>query len=192
MTTHLLAPLRLNDIHLGLPDSVWPRHVPVRAAHRSELVNQLVFNRRAIRQAVIPAAGISTTAHQLARFYQMLLQGGQLDATRVLQAHTITEARRPTSDGQIDAFIKRPIRWAQGFQLGGPGPDPRDMTQLMGSVSSPLAFGHAGNASCAAWADPTRQLVFVYLSDLQLGIGPGIRHLGQVSDAVIGACRGDE
>jgi CubicO group peptidase (beta-lactamase class C family) len=169
LTEQLLAPLGLH-------------------ADPSELVNQIVFNRRAVRQAVVPAAGISTSARQLARFYQMLLSGGALDGVRVLNPGTIDEARRPSSDGEVDAFIKRPIRWAQGFQLGGPGPDPRDMTRIMGVTSSPEAFGHAGNASCTAWADPTRDLAVVYLSSRQLGIPAGIRHHGQVSDAIIAAC----
>ena len=185
---NLLAPVGLADVHLGLPDHAWPRHVPVRAGHPSELVNQVVFNRRAVRQAVIPAAGISTTAAQLARFYQMLLQGGELDGVRVLEPATIAEARRPSSNGQKDAFIKRPVRWAQGFQLGGPGPDPRDMSRLLGNNSSPDAFGHAGNASCIAWADPARELVLAYLTSLQTGIDAGISHVGAVSDAVLAAC----
>ena len=188
LADNLLAPAGLNDVHLGLPDEQWPRHIPVRAARPGELINQRVFNRRAVRQAVIPAAGISTTARQLARFYQMLLDGGQADGVRVLEPATIAEARRPTSDGQVDAFIKRPVRWAQGFQLGGPGADPRDMSRLLGARSSPHAFGHAGNASCIAWADPGRELVLAYLSSLQEGIDAGIRHVGAVSDAVLAAC----
>lgn len=184
----LLAPLGLDDVYLGLPDEVWHRHVPVRAGHRSEWINQIVFNRRKICQAVIPAVSISTTARQLARFYQMLLSGGELDGVRVLEEKTITEARRPSSDGEIDAFIKRPVRWAQGFQLGGPGPELRDLSRVMGASSSREAFGHAGNASCVAWADPTRRLAFAYLANLQQGNDEGIRHLGEVSDAALGAC----
>lgn len=41
-------------------------------------------NRPAIRQAVIPAAGISTTAGDLACFYQALLSGGESNGVRVL------------------------------------------------------------------------------------------------------------
>lgn len=189
LADNLLAPLGLDDIHLGLPDAAWPRHIPARAGHPSELVNCLLFNRRAVRQAVVPAAGISTTASQLARFYQMLLRGGELDGVRVLQPGTIAQARRPSSDGQVDAFIKRPVRWAEGFQLGGPGADPRDMSRMLGTRSNPDAFGHAGNASCIAWADPETELAFGYLSDLQPGIDDGVAHLAEVSDAALAAAR---
>jgi CubicO group peptidase (beta-lactamase class C family) len=188
LSSELLAPLGLNDIHLGLPSELWSRHVPVRAEHPTERINELMFNRRKIRQAVIPAISISTTAYQLARFYEMLLRGGELDSVRVLDEKTIAEARRPSSDGEVDAFIKRPVRWAQGFQLGGPGGDPRDLSRVMGVNSSPQAFGHGGNASCAAWADPTRRLVFAYLMNLQPRIDDGTRYLGEIADAVLAAC----
>jgi CubicO group peptidase (beta-lactamase class C family) len=184
LASELLVPLGLDDIYLGLPDEQWPRHVVVRAGHPSELGNQFLFNRRSVRQAVIPAATISTTASQLARFYQMLLRGGELNGVRVLAERTVDEARRPSSDGEVDAFIKRPVRWAQGFQLGGPGRDPRDLSQIMGANNSHETFGHAGNVSCNAWADPAQDLVFTYLCSVQPGLTNGVRHLREISDAV--------
>jgi CubicO group peptidase (beta-lactamase class C family) len=181
----LLEPLGLRDLYLGLPDHALPRAVPIRAGHPSELGNQIQFNRRRVRQAVIPAAGVSTTAAQLARFYHMLVRGGELGGVRVLQEASIMEARRPTSDGVIDAFIKRPVRWAQGFQLGGPGGDRHSLARVMGMASSPQAFGHAGNASCVAWADPGRRLVLAYVSNVQPPMDRGLGQLAEVSDAVL-------
>ena len=68
LADELLEPLGLNDIHLGLPDDLLSRAVPVIAGQSSEIINQWQFNRRRVRQAVIPAAGISSNATQLARF----------------------------------------------------------------------------------------------------------------------------
>ena len=185
LSSELLEPQGLRDLHLGLPDSALPRAVPVIAGHPSEWINPLIFNRRKVRQAVIPAATMSSTAGQLARFYQMLSRGGELDGVCVLQPQTILEARTPSSDREIDAFIKRPVRWSQGFQLGGPSDDPRDLARMLGRRSSRDAFGHGGNASSVTWADPTRGLALAYLSNVQCGIDRGIRHLGEVSDAVL-------
>jgi CubicO group peptidase (beta-lactamase class C family) len=187
LSSEFLEPLGLNDVHLGLPDKALSRAVPVLAGHPGEWINQLVFNRRRVRQAVIPAASISSNARQLAHFYQMLVRGGELDGVRVLRPETILEARTPSSDGVIDAFIKRPVRWSQGFQLGGPSGDPRDIAAIMGRTSGKQAFGHGGNASCLTWADPTRRLSMAYLSNVQPGIDSGIRHVGEVSDAVLAA-----
>jgi len=185
LARELLAPLGLDDIHLGLADKHWPRHVPVRAGRPRELLNQVLSNSRGFRQAVIPAASVSTTAPQLARFYQMLLRGGELDGVRVLNEDTVSEAVRPSANGEIDAFIKRPVGWAQGFQIGGPGRDPRDLRRVIGGSSgTSKTFGHAGNVSCTAWAEPSLDLVFIYLSSVQPAIDDGIRHLGEVSDAL--------
>jgi CubicO group peptidase (beta-lactamase class C family) len=187
LAAEFLGPLGLRDTHLGLPADLWPRHVPVRGRGPAGLVTQAFVNRRATRQAVIPAAGISATARDLARFYLALLRGGELGGARVLDAATIEQARQPSSDGETDRFLGLPIRWSQGFQLGGPGPDP-GAPRPMGRLSSPQAFGHNGSNCCIAWADPAHRLVFVYLTD-RLETGPqGARHLGSVSDAIISAC----
>jgi CubicO group peptidase (beta-lactamase class C family) len=58
----------------------------------------------------------------------------------------------------------------------------------MGMRSSREAFGHNGNMCCSAWADPPRDLAFVYLSNLLLSVDQGIRHHGQVADAMLDAC----
>jgi CubicO group peptidase (beta-lactamase class C family) len=55
MRAELLDPLGLADTHLGLPAPLWPRHVPVRADGPAGLIRKLMFNYRAVRQAVIPA-----------------------------------------------------------------------------------------------------------------------------------------
>jgi CubicO group peptidase (beta-lactamase class C family) len=98
--------------------------------------------------------------------------------------------RRPAgghSGGQTDQFLHLPIRWSQGFQLGGPGPDPI-RPRPMGTHSSPDAFGHNGSNCCIGWADPARDLVFAYLTN-QLTVGlEGSPHQSQVSDALLATC----
>jgi CubicO group peptidase (beta-lactamase class C family) len=187
LEAEFLGPLGLRDTFLGLPGAQWPRHVPVRGRGLAGRVSQEFVNRRVTRQAVIPAAGVSTTARDLARFYQALLQGGELGGVRVLDAATVERARQPSSEGETDRFLRLPIRWSQGFQLGGRAGDPA-ASRPMGQLSSPETFGHNGSNCCIAWADPSRRLVFAYLTD-RLSAGPeGARHLAAVADAVIGAC----
>src|SRR6185437_4599628 len=76
LATELLAPLRAHDTYLGLPDDQGQRRVPVVARGLAGYLLQAVVNRSATRRAVIPSAGISTTARDLATFYWMLLKGG--------------------------------------------------------------------------------------------------------------------
>lgn len=77
------------------------------------------------------------------------------------------------------------MRWAYGFQLGGPGSTP------MGRHSAALTFGHNGSHRCIGWADPTRRLAFAYLTDRISADGSGCVHLGQVVDAVLSAVQPD-
>jgi CubicO group peptidase (beta-lactamase class C family) len=181
----ILSPLGLSDTHLGLPDSAWDRRVPMTAGTPRDRAQAWFFNRRRVRQAVIPATGVSTTAHDLARFYQMLLDGGQLDGVRVLAPGTVAEATRPSSDGQDDRVQRRPAAWAHGFALGRPG-----QQTPMGRLASPLTFGHAGAGSmCSAWADPACGVVLVHLtSRLVTSSDVGARHQCEVSDAIRAAC----
>lgn len=79
-----------------------------------------MVNRRAIREAIIPAAGISCTARDLARFYASLLV-----PSPVFAASTLDAARAPsTAPGELDRFLRLPVRWSYGFQLGGPDSTP--------------------------------------------------------------------
>jgi CubicO group peptidase (beta-lactamase class C family) len=155
--TSFLGPLKLSDIHLGLPPPLWDRHVEVTGEGAAGRLTQAIANRRATRQAVIPAAGISATARDVARFYHALLQDGELDGVRVLRPGTLAEARRPSSHGELDQFLKLRVRWSQGFQLGGPVPG-RVTSHPLGDQSERQAFGHNGSNACVAWADPVRRL----------------------------------
>lgn len=181
-----LDPLGLRQTYLGLPDHAWPRHVPFRPLGTWQTPASALFNRRAVRQAVIPSTGISVTASDLARFYRALLRGGELDGVRIMRSQTIVEARRPSADGEIDQVIRQPVRWAQGFQLGGAVSG--RMSHPMGLSSSPVTFGHNGSNCCIAWADPGRRLIFVYLTNLMTPRRRSVRHQTLVADAVLAAC----
>jgi len=183
LAREFFEPLGLRDTYLGLPDAQWPRHVPVRSRGAMGRASAAFFNRRAVRQSVVPAAGISTTARDLARFYRMVLGGGELDGVRVLRPETIAEACRPSSDGEVDRVVKLPMRWSNAFQLGGTDSG-AGRARPMGRLS-PAAFGHNGSNCCIAWADPSRAVVFAYTSVWLIPGHDGARHLAAVADAAL-------
>jgi CubicO group peptidase (beta-lactamase class C family) len=57
----------------------------------------------------------------------------------------------------------------------------------MGRKSSRLAFGHNGSSTCNSWADPDRGLVFVYLTNLAAQRLSALRHMSDMSDALLDA-----
>ncbi|HYK68856.1 MAG TPA: serine hydrolase domain-containing protein [Streptosporangiaceae bacterium] len=185
VASELLDPLGVSDVYLGLPPSLWDRHVPVGGRGPAKLT-QLVINRRSTREAVIPAASVSATATGLAALYQALLDGGD----PVLRPETIAGATLPSADGEIDRYLHLPIRWSQGFQLGGERPGSARVgggCAPMGALASRTAFGHNGSYVCLGWADPERQIVMAYLTGRLVSRSAGARHMSDVSDAVLAA-----
>jgi CubicO group peptidase (beta-lactamase class C family) len=134
-----------------------------------------------------PAAGISTNARDLARFYQMLLQGGEVDGTRIFRHETIEQACTPSSDGEQDRYLRVTIRWSQGFQLGGPRIG-SSLAGPMGWLTSKQTFGHNGSNCCIAWADPQRDLVFAYLTNVLTSRWADLAHQATLADAIVKAC----
>ena len=181
----LLEPLGLHDTHVGLTAGQEHRLAPLRV-HSGGLASHVrcaYFNRPAVRGAVVPAATVTATAADLARLYRMVLLGGTLDGVKVLRPETVAAALRPTTArGETDRLLRIPVRWAEGFQLGGVAG--RGAT-AMGTSPYPETFGHNGSYVCSAWADPSRDLVCVYLTNLVVGRADGERHHAAVSDAVL-------
>jgi CubicO group peptidase (beta-lactamase class C family) len=177
---HILGPAGLGDTHLGLPGTALPRRVPLHVDGRLGWLVGAALNRRATRRAVIPAAGVSTTARDLGRFYRALLDG------TLLRPQTLAAACAPTSDGELDRHARAYIRWSEGFQLGGARVAPGAVPP-MGRRSSARTFGHNGSSCCIGWADPDRDLVVAYLTDRLEPRRSGALHMAAVADEILAA-----
>jgi CubicO group peptidase (beta-lactamase class C family) len=99
--------------------------------------------------SIVPAGNIIGSADEACRFYQMLLEEGQLGGVRVLEPRTIRRAVAETSYLEIDLTLSLPVRYGMGFMLGG------DVISIYGQ-STPRAFGHVGFTNVITWADPER------------------------------------
>jgi CubicO group peptidase (beta-lactamase class C family) len=174
-------PLGLTRTTFGLPRSGWGERVVVsgRAA--------FLFNWRRMREAVCPSATTSTTAREVAVFYEMLRRGGRHGGAQLLSQATILAARQPSSEGEVDQFIRAPMRWSQGFMLGGVSSE-KGPGQIMGANSSRETFGCGGSSICVAWCDPGRELVTAYLSNKSVPDPVGFAQLRELSDLILDAC----
>lgn len=98
-------------------------------------------------------AGLFSTAAEVARIYQMLLNGGELDGKRYLSEATcrlFTTAKSVIS------------RRGLGFDR----PDVAIVKRSPCAPSAPEAvFGHTGFTGTCAWADPESRTVYVFLSN---------------------------
>jgi len=110
------------------------------------------------------AGGVSTAADYL-RFAQMLLNGGQLDGTRVLSRTTVSLM---TSD-HLGSRIAAPVTPSE-LLIGTPGYTfglgfaVRQGGGIAGVPGSPGEFMWAGYAGTYFWVDPKEELVAVFMS----------------------------
>jgi CubicO group peptidase (beta-lactamase class C family) len=99
--------------------------------------------------AVLPGAGMIGTARALARFYDWLLAGTPTrSGERLLGAPLLAKYVTPQTRG-LDRVVRFPLVLGRGFALGWFWPHP------YGWWRTSRCYGHAGNFSTVAWADPT-------------------------------------
>jgi CubicO group peptidase (beta-lactamase class C family) len=100
-------------------------------------------------------AGLFSTAGDIARFYQMMLNRGALNGKRILKPETVAEMTRKQT-GDLDARPGMP--WGLGFCVVE---DPSKMAA--NSVLTPNSFGHGGAFSTTGWADPAKNRIWVLM-----------------------------
>ena len=176
LAQHLFAPLGMD--HTGFRDAL-PDHaarVHGRDAHGQLGVTPIYIGGGEFDSG---GGGITSTAPDYARFVRMVLNGGELDGQRVLQAETVAEMGRnqigPIRAGYMgsampdfappyDAFPDQHTGWGLGFLINPePGPNGR----------SPGSLHWAGIFNSYYWIDPAKGLGGVFMSQLQPFGDPG-------------------
>jgi CubicO group peptidase (beta-lactamase class C family) len=100
-------------------------------------------------------AGLFSNANDLAKLYQMYLNGGVYGGTRYLSAETIAEFT-------TCANCKHGNRRGLGFDKKDP--DSRKKSSICDEASL-QSYGHTGFTGTMVWIDPERDLIFVFLSN---------------------------
>jgi CubicO group peptidase (beta-lactamase class C family) len=133
--------------------------------------------------------GLVSTAHDFARFAQMILNGGDLDGTRILQPETVALMKlnqlppsfTVTTNGT--AGVLRPASNANGnpkpfpFALGmGYGLDVAVAVDpaASGAPVGPGTISWGGSAGTWFWIDPANDLFFIGMIQRLGGVGSGL------------------
>lgn len=142
-------------------------YLPLRRFAKSEIVpsNKDLFLRKEILQGFVHDeasaffgglagnAGLFSTARDVARVYQMLLNGGEIDGQRYLSKETCQLFTTETS---------KISRRGLGFDK----PDADDPKKGNCAPAAPAeVYGHTGFTGTCAWVDPVNELVYVFLSN---------------------------
>jgi len=128
-----------------------------------------ISNSEPFRRGVLPPVNAYGTARDTARFFEMLVNGGELDGVRVLEERTVAAATRVRSGHRFDETLQYPQRYARGFMAGG------RFFSLYG-LPTPRAFGHLGFTTVVVWADPERELSVALLNTGKCFFAPGMLH----------------
>jgi CubicO group peptidase (beta-lactamase class C family) len=123
---------------------------------RNQLLQGYVHDQSAsLSGGVSGHAGLFSNANDLAKLYQMYLNGGVYGGTRYLTEET-------KSEFTTCANCKQGNRRGLGFDKKDP--DSRKKSPICEEASL-QSYGHTGFTGTMVWIDPERELVFIFLSN---------------------------
>ena len=102
-----------------------------------------------------PAGGLYSTAGDVTRFYQMMLNGGVFNGKRVLSKKTV-ELMTQTQTKDIKTGFVEGMSWGLGFQVVK---KPMGVTETLSAGT----YGHGGAYATQSWADPKRGIIVVMM-----------------------------
>jgi CubicO group peptidase (beta-lactamase class C family) len=172
---HIFGPLKMNDTQYLPPASLIPRIAPTEIDpwRQRHLRGEVHDENAAILGGVSPHAGLFSTAHDMARYAQMYLNGGMLGGKRIVSAATI----KKFTTAYDTTFSNRALLWET--PTGG---------NSAGHLMKRPAFGHTGFTGGSIWIDPAHDLYILLLTNrvnptrTNLKIG-GVRQ--KLADAVM-------
>jgi CubicO group peptidase (beta-lactamase class C family) len=171
-------PLRMKNTTYVPPESLRSRCAPteIDTAWRKSLVQGTVHDENAaFIGGVSGNAGLFSTASDLAVFMQMLINRGAYAGRRYLGEKTVTEFIGRRAPAQ-ERWLGWDMRSSRGSSAG--------------ALFSPASFGHTGFTGTCIWADPTRNLVVIFLTNRVYPTRANLKIAGirpAVNDAVMRA-----
>lgn len=133
-------------------------------------------------QAIVPSGNLVSTADEISRFFQLLLNKGELDGVRVFKPLTVHHAVMETSKPEFDRTVMLPMRYGAGVILGG--------TPLgMYGPFTPKAYGHLGFSNIFCWADPERDITVSLLTTGKALLGPHLLPLARLLSCISRYCK---
>ena len=162
----IFNPLEMTDTHFYLPESKLHRFTALYGPdedNKIKLTEAPTFDSRFVKEPHTHfggAGGLVSTAHDYFRFHQMMLNGGQLDDTRILSRKTI-ELMTVNHTGDKEIWLAGP---GYGFGLGyaivtdqGPAATPR----------SEGSYYWGGAYGTIFWVDPREELIGILMEQIR-------------------------
>ncbi|ETR70064.1 MAG: beta-lactamase [Candidatus Magnetoglobus multicellularis str. Araruama] len=150
------------------------------SASWNEVVN--ISNQKEFMKAIIPAGNLYATADEMSRFFQMMLNGGELDGVRIFQPLTIQKSVMESDHMKFDGTMVLPMRYSAGLMLGA------SPVGMWGPFTA-AAYGHVGFINIFCWADPERDISVSLLTTGKSLIGEHIVYIARLLSSISWHCR---
>jgi CubicO group peptidase (beta-lactamase class C family) len=155
--------IRAVDAAMAADDRAW-RALTLNGAIRLPMGSRrdLDYNEEIVLRAQLPASGLVTTAHSLARVYSSTV--AETDGIRLLDDEHIRRAAQLTIAGDhLFSFGTPQVeeRWGEGLRLP---------PVAAGSLLGPTSFGHSGAGGAIGFADIDARVGFGYVTN-RMSIG---------------------
>jgi CubicO group peptidase (beta-lactamase class C family) len=102
-----------------------------------------------------PSGGLYSTAADIVRFYQMVLNAGELNGKRVLSADAVKQMTS-LQTSEVQAGLAPETGWGLGFSLVR---EPKGGMQMVSAGT----FGHGGAFGTQSHADPDKETIFILM-----------------------------
>jgi CubicO group peptidase (beta-lactamase class C family) len=103
----------------------------------------------------LPAGGLFSTAPDLLKLYQMMLDRGTAGGRRYLSEASVDKMTR-NHTGELRAGFTEGVQMGLGWQLVG---TPTGVTEML----SPGTYGHGGAFGTQGWIDPKKEMIFILM-----------------------------
>jgi uncharacterized protein YbbC (DUF1343 family) len=152
---NIFLPLGMKDTTFLPPASWTPRIAPTERPDKSALPLRGVVHDPTSRfmGGVAGHAGLFSTADDLARFAQMMLNEGELDGVRVFNPLTVAKFTEPQTPPD------QPVLRGLGWDIDSPYSSNRGELFPIGS------YGHTGFTGTSIWIDPSTQTYVILLAN---------------------------
>ena len=152
---NIFEPLGMHDTMFQPPAELVPRIAPTEIDPATGQPLRGVVHDETTRfmGGVAGHAGLFTTADDLAKFAQMMLNRGELNGTRIFSAATVEKFTTPQSPAD------QPVLRGLGWDVDSPYSSNRGDLFPIGS------YGHTGFTGTSLWIDPTSKTYVILLTN---------------------------
>ncbi len=149
--TEIFKPLGMNDTYYNPPSSLKFRIAPTefdKYWRNRLLIGEVHDETASLLKGVSGHAGLFSTAGDISKLLQMLLQKGVFEGRRIIDSSTV---KLFTSKQSNERGLGWDIKSAAGSSAG--------------SLFSSKSYGHTGFTGTSVWTDPERDLFVVFLTN---------------------------